>query len=133
MEFTNLNKACPKDSCPLPPIDQLADAMAGHKLLSFIDAYSRYNQIPMYEPDEEHTSFIIGRGVYCYKAMSFSLKNAGATYQRLVNRMFKDLIRKSMEVYVNDMLVKSKIAGDHIEHLNQIFNILQKYQMKLNP
>ena len=87
----------------------------------------------MYEPNEEQTSFIIDRGLYYYKAMPFSLKIAGATYQRHVNGMFEDLIRKLMEVYVDDMLVKSKTAGGHIEHLNQIFNILQKYQMKLNP
>ena len=76
----NLNKACPKDSFPLPRIDQLVDAIAGHELLSFMDAYSGYNQIPMYEPDEEHTSFIIDLGFYCYKAMPFGLKNAGSTY-----------------------------------------------------
>ena len=87
----------------------------------------------MYEPNEEHTSFIIDWGLYCYKAMPFGFKNAGATYQRLVNRMLKDLIGKSMEVYVDDMLVKSKMAGDHIEHLNQMFNILRKYWRKLNP
>ena len=78
----------------------------------------------MYKPDEEHTSFIIDRGLYCYKAMPFGLKNAGQTYQRLVNEMSKDLIGKSMEVYVDEMLAKSKIAGDHIGHLNQMFNIL---------
>ena len=71
----------------------------------------------MYESDEEHTSFIIDRGLYCYKAMSFGLKNIGATYQKLVNMMFKDLIGKSVEVYVDNMLVKSKMAGDHTEHL----------------
>ena len=71
--------------------------------------------------------------VYCYKAMSFGLKNARATNQRFVNRMVKDLIRKSMDVYMDDMLVKSKMAGDHIEHLNQMFNILLKYWTKLNP
>ena len=87
----------------------------------------------MYEPDEEHTSFIIIRGIYCYKETPFGLKNIGATYQRLVNRMFKYLIGKSMEVYIDDMLVKSKTVGDHIEHLNQMFNILRKYRMKLNP
>ena len=97
-----------------------------------MDAYSGYNQIPMYETDEEHTSFITDRGIYYYKAMPFGLKNARATYQRLVNGMFKDLIGKSMEVYVDDMLVKSKMEEDHIEHLNQIFDILRKYQMKLN-
>ena len=78
----------------------------------------------MYKPDEEHTSFITDRCFYCYKAMPFSLNNAGATYQRLMNKMFKDVIGKSMEVYVGDMLVKSKIARYHIEHLNQMFNIL---------
>ena len=71
----------------------------------------------MYELDEEHTSFIIDRMLYCYKTMQFGLKNTGATYQRLVNMMFKDLIRETMEVYVNDMLVKSKVEKDHIEHL----------------
>ena len=132
IDFTNLNKTCPKDNFPLPRIDQLIDVMAGYKLLSFMDAYSGYNQISKYEMDEEHTSFNTNRGLYCYKAMSFSLKNAGVTYQRLVNGMFKDLIRKSMEVYMDGMLVKSKMAGDHIEYLNQMFNILRKYQMKLN-
>ena len=98
--------------------------MAGHELLSFIDAYSRYTQIPTYEPDEEHTLFITDRGLYCYKAMPFSLKSAGATYQRLVNKMFKDLMGKSMEIYMDDMLVKSKMARDHTEHLKQMFDIL---------
>ena len=97
-----------------------------------MDAYSRYNQIPMYEPNEEHTSFITDQGLYCYKAMPFDLKNAGTTYQRLVNEMFKDLIGKSMEVNVDNMLVKSKTTGDHIGHLNQMFNILQEYWMKFN-
>ena len=72
----------------------------------------------MYEPDEEHTSFITDRGLYYYKAMSFGLKNAGVTYQRLVNRIFKDLMGNSMEVYVHVMLVNSKTTGDHIEHPN---------------
>ena len=124
INFTNLNKACPKDSFPLPQMDRLVDATIKHELLSFMDVYSGYNQIPMYEPDEEHTFFITDRGLYYYKVMSFGLKNARATYQRLVNMMFKDLIGKSMEVYVDNMLVKSKIAGDHVEHLKQMFNIL---------
>ena len=89
MDFTDLNKACPKDSFPLQRIDQLVDATLGHALLSFMDAYSRYNQIPMHVLDQEHTSFITDCRLYCYKVMPFSLKNAGATYQRLVNMMFK--------------------------------------------
>ena len=81
----------------------------------------------MYEPNKEHISFITDRGFYCYKVMSFGLKNVGATYQRLVNMMFKDLIEKTMEVYVDDMLVKSRMVGDHVEHLGQMFEILRKY------
>ena len=95
----------------------MVDAIAGYELLSFMDAYSGYNQIPMYELDEEHTSFIIDRGLYCYKAMSFSLTNKRATYQRLVNAMFKDLIGKTVEVYVDCLLVKSRTTSDHVEHL----------------
>ena len=89
-----------------------------------MDVYSEYNHILMSEPDEECISFISDRGLYCYKAMPFGLENTGVTYQRLVNGMFKDLIGKSMEDYMDNMLVKSKIAGDHREHLNQMFNIL---------
>ncbi|XP_074356686.1 uncharacterized protein LOC141696444 [Apium graveolens] len=133
VDFTDLNKACPKDSFPLPRIDQLVDATAGHALLSFMDAYSGYNQIPMYGPDQEHTSFITDRGLYCYIGMPFGLINVGATYQRLVNKMFKRQIGKTMEVYVNDMLVKSKRAEDHIADLAEMFHILRKYRMKLNP
>lgn len=79
VDFTDLNKACLKDSFPLPRIDQLVDATAGHELLSFMDAYSGYNQIRMHQPDQEHTSFLIDQGLYCYREMPFSLKNAGAT------------------------------------------------------
>ncbi|XP_074351545.1 uncharacterized protein LOC141690665 [Apium graveolens] len=121
------------DSFPLPRIDQLVDATAGHALLSFMDAYSGYKQIPMYGPDQEHTSFITNRGLYCYIGMSFGLINTGATYQRLVNKMFKRQIGKTMEVYVDDMRVKSKRAEDHITDLAEMFHILRKYRMKLNP
>ena len=98
-----------------------------------MDAYSGYSQIPMHVPNQEHTSFITDHGLYCYMVMPFGLKNAGATYQRLVNIMFKEPISKTMEVYVDDMLVKSKVASDHISHLADTFNILRTYCMKLNP
>ena len=75
VDFTDLNKACPKDSFPLPRIDQLVDSTAGHKLLSFMDAFSRYNQILMDEEDQEKTSFVTNQGLYCYKVMPFGLKN----------------------------------------------------------
>ncbi|XP_024030694.1 uncharacterized protein LOC112094325 [Morus notabilis] len=133
VDFSDLNKACPKDSFPLPQIDQLVDATAGHDLLSFMDAYSGYNQIPMLDCDEEHTAFVTDRGLYCYKVMPFGLKNAGATYQRLVNKMFTGQIGKSMEVYVDDMLVKSKKTEDHVEDLRRMFGVLRAYKMKVNP
>ena len=80
VDFTDLNKTCPKDSYPLPRIDQLVDSTVGHQLLSFMDAFSGYNQIKMDEADQEKTSFITSQGLFCYKVMPFSLKNAGATY-----------------------------------------------------
>ena len=133
VDFTNLNKACPKDSFPLPRIDQLVDMTSGHVLLSFMDAYLGYNQIPMHVPNQEHTSFITDHGLDCYKLMLFGLKKAEATYQRLVNMMFKEQIGKIMEVYVEDMLVKSKTAADHVTHLSDSFAVLKRYRMKLNP
>ena len=133
IDFTDLNKACPKDSFPLPHIDMMVDATAGHELLSFMDAFSGYNQILMHPNDQEKTSFITERGTFCYKVMPFGLKNAGATYQRLVNRMFADMLGKTMEVYIDDMLVKSLAAENHLDHLKQAFQVLEKYNMKLNP
>uniref|UniRef100_A0A2N9F9R7 Uncharacterized protein n=1 Tax=Fagus sylvatica TaxID=28930 RepID=A0A2N9F9R7_FAGSY len=133
VDFTDLNKACPKDSFPLPRIDQLVDSTAGHKLLTFMDAFSGYNQIVMDEGDQEKTSFITSRGLFCYKVMPFGLKNAGATYQRLMNRMFHDQIGRNVEVYVDDMLVKSKEEDGHLDDLRETFQTLRKYQMKLNP
>ena len=79
MDFTDLNKACPKDSYPLPCIDQLVDLTAGHQLLSFMDAFSGYNQIKMDEADQEKTSFLTSQGLFCYNVMPFDLKNAGAS------------------------------------------------------
>ena len=108
IDFTNLNHACPKDNFPLPRIDQLVDSTTGHELLTFMNAFSGYNQIRMNEEDQEKTTFVTSQGLYYYKVMLFSLKNAGATYQRLVNHMFNKQIRRNMKVYVDDMLVKSK-------------------------
>ena len=133
VDFTNLNEACPKDSYPLSRIDQLVDSTAGHQLLSFMDAFSGYNQIKMDETDQEKTSFITSQGLFCYKVMSFGLKNAGATYQRLVNHMFRPQIGQNVEVYVDDILVKSVDEGSHLDDLQETFETLRRYKMKLNP
>ena len=133
VDFTDLIQTCPKDSFPLPRIDQLVDSTAGHKLLTFMDAFSGYNQIQMAEEDQEKTAFVTSQGLYCYKVMPFGLKNAGVTYQRLVNQMFKKQIGNNVKVYVDDMLVKSKENEDHLDDLEETFNTLKQYNMKLNP
>ena len=88
IDFTDLNKACPKDIYPLPQVDVLIDSTAQHQLLSLMDVFSGYNQIKMDEADQEKTSFVTSKGILCYKVMLFSLKNASATYQRLITKMF---------------------------------------------
>ena len=103
VDYTDLNDACPKDSFPLPHIDQIVDASAGHGMLSFLDAFLGYHQIPMQPPDAEKTSFITPHGLFCYNVMPFRLKNVRATYQRLVTKMFQPLLGKTMEVYIDDM------------------------------
>ena len=133
VDYTDLNDACLKDSFPLPRIDQIVDASAGHSMLSLLHAFSRYHQIPMHPPNTEKTSFITPHGLYCYNVMPFDLKNAEATYQRLVTKMFRTLLNSTMEVYIDDMLVKSKQRPDHVVHLQQTFDLLREYGMKLNP
>ncbi|CAL8161974.1 unnamed protein product [Prunus armeniaca] len=83
--------------------------------------------------DVEDTAFITDRGLYCYRVMPCGLKNAGATYQRLVNRMFVQLLGQSIVVYVDDMLVKSHTTCQHVDRLNKVFAILRQYKMRLNP
>ena len=119
--FRDLNKASSKDDFPLPHIDILVDNTVGHALLSFMDGFSVYNQIKMVPEDMEKTSFIASQGTYCYKAMPFGLKNAGATYQRAAATLQNDLIHKEVEVYVDDMIVKSKDREGHIPALRKFF------------
>ncbi|KAM1538441.1 hypothetical protein ACFX10_003357 [Malus domestica] len=132
VDYTDLNKGCLNDSFPLPFIDRLIDSTTRYELLSFMGTYSGYNQILMNPLDQEHIAFTTDRGLYCYKVMPFGLKNAGATYQILVNSMFAEQIGKNMEVYVDDMLVKSKHANQHITDLFETFTILKRYRMRLN-
>ena len=121
------------DSYPLPQIDTMADSTARHELLSFMDAFSGYNQIKMKEEDQERTSFVTSQGLFCYKVMPFGLKNAEATYQRLMNKMFAHQIGRNVQVYIDDMLVKSLREKDHLNNLQETFDTLRSYNMKLNP
>jgi hypothetical protein len=110
-DYTNLNKACPKVPYPLPRIDQVVDSTTGCETLSFLDAYSGYHKITMKEADQLALSFIAPFGAYCYVTMPFGLKNTGATYQRCMNRCFDELIGDIVEVYIDDIIIKSRKAN----------------------
>ena len=133
IDYTDLNEICPKDSFSLLKINQLVDVTSDHRLLSFIDAFAGYNQIWIASEDEEYTVFVTDKDIYCYKVMPFSLKNTGATYPQLVNKIFKVQIGQNMKVYMDDMLVKSLQTTDHVRNLKEAFATLRRYQIKLNP
>ena len=122
IDYSDLNKACPKDAYPLPNIDKLIDNYAGFKLLSFMDAYSSYNQIPMAKTEKIYTAFMTESGNYHYNVMPFGLKNLGAAYQRMMNKVFKSKIGDMLEVYMDDMIVKSQEEVDHTLHLRKVFD-----------
>ena len=98
-----------------------------------MDAYYRYNQIKMYPPDEDKTSFITDRGIYYYKVMLFDLMNIGANFQRMVNKVFRKQIEHTMLVYINDMLMKSLQCVDYMQYLSEALDCLLKYKVRLNP
>ncbi|WKA03681.1 hypothetical protein VitviT2T_021780 [Vitis vinifera] len=132
VDFKDLNKASPKDDFPLPHIDLLVDSTAGHSMLSFMDGFSGYNQILRAPKDMEKTTFIIEWGTYYYKVMPFRLKNAEATYQRAITTLFHDMMHRDIEVYVDDMIVKSRGRVDHLEALERFFERIRKFRLRLN-
>ena len=133
VDYTDLNKACPKDSYPLPTIDRLVDGAAGHHILNFLDAYSGYNQIQMHPADRKKMAFMTDCDNFYYEVMPFGLKNAGATYQRLMDHVFHDMIGRNVEVYVDDIVVKSDSGKQHIADLKEVFQALRQHRMRLNP
>nr|XP_043611691.1 uncharacterized protein LOC122583338 [Erigeron canadensis] len=133
VDFTDINKACPKDCYPLPEIDWKVESLVGFRLKCFLDAYKGYHQIQMHLDDEDKTAFYMSEGIFCYKRMPFGLKNAGATYQRLVDRAFGRQIGRNLEVYVNDMVIKSRSEEDMFVDIEETFKTLRSINMKLNP
>jgi hypothetical protein len=133
VDYTDLNKHCPKDPFGLPQIDQVIDSTAGCDLLCFLDSYSRYHQIAIKEEDQEKTTFITLFGAYCYTTMSFGLKNVGATYQRAIQACFKRQLNKNVEAYVDDVVVKTRNSSTLIDDLEETFASLREYRWKLNP
>ncbi|XP_073049611.1 uncharacterized protein [Primulina eburnea] len=125
VDFRDLNKACPKDCYHLPRIDQLVDSTAGHQYLCMLDAYQGYHQIPLAVEDQDKVSFITSEGTFCYVVMPFGLKNAGATYQRLMDRVFSEQVGRNVEVYVDDIMVKSKDSSQLVPDLVETFATLK--------
>ena len=133
VDYTDLNKHYPKDPFGLPRIDEVVDSTTACELLSFLDCYSGYHQISLKEEDQIKTSFITPFGAYCYKTMSFGLKNARATYQRAIQMCLDQQIGHNIEAYIDDVVVKTKTADNLIADLEETFANLNKYRWKLNP
>nr|ABF93468.1 retrotransposon protein, putative, unclassified [Oryza sativa Japonica Group] len=133
IDYTDLNKACPKDPYPLPRIDQIVDSTAGCDLLCFLDAYSGYHQIRMAREDEEKTAFITPIGTYCYTTMPFGLKNAGPTFQRTTRISLGSQIGRNVEAYVDDLVVKTRNQETLLSDLAETFESLRSARIKLNP
>ena len=100
--------------------------------MSFLDAFQGYHQIPLALEDQEKTVFVTPTGNYHYKVMPFNLKNAGSTYQRMMTRIFEPQLGKSIKIYVDDMVVKSKVVSEHLGDLDNTFNVLKKHKLHLN-
>ncbi|GJR58271.1 reverse transcriptase domain-containing protein [Tanacetum coccineum] len=133
VDFKDLNKACPKDGYPLPEIDWKVESLYGFPFKCFLDAYKGYHQIKMTKEDEEKTTFITSQGIFCYSKMPFSLRNVGATYQRLVDKAFHKQIGRNLEVYVDDLVIKSRTKDEIIRYIKETFKTLKDINMKLNP
>jgi hypothetical protein len=133
IDYTDLNKHYPKDPFPLPHIDQVVDSTAGSVLLCFLDCYSGYHQIALHPDDEDKTAFITPHGIYCYKVMNLGLKNAGATYQKAIQKCLKSQIGKNVEAYVDDVVVKTTEEDKLIADLTETLANLREFKWKLNP
>nr|GEZ48225.1 reverse transcriptase domain-containing protein [Tanacetum cinerariifolium] len=133
VDFTDLNKACLQDCYPLPEIDWKVESLCGYHFKCFLDAYKGYHQIQLAAADEEKTAFHPGQEVYCYTKMPFGLKNAGTTYQRLMDKAFESQIGRNIEVYMDDLVVKSHTETEMVRDIEETFQTLHKINMKLNP
>ena len=132
VDFRDLNKACPKNNFSLPHVDVIIGSATSSVMYSFMDGFLGYNQIMMAVMDKIKTAFITEWGTYCYKVMPFGLKNAGATYQRVATALFHDMMHKEVEVYLDDMIVKSEKREGHFEALDKFLVRLEKYNPRLN-
>jgi hypothetical protein len=135
IDFRDLNRATPKDEYPMPIADILINDALGHRVISFLNGNASYNQIFMAEEDMSKTAFICPGfvGLFKWVVMIFGLKNAGATYQRAMNLIFHDLIGMIMEVYIDDIVIKSAAHKAHLAGLHLAFERMRRYGLKMNP
>ena len=127
IDYTSLNKACPKDPFALPRIDQVIDSTARCKLLSFLDAYSGYHQIKLNPADRLKTAFIMPFGAFCYLTMTFGLRNAGATFQRCMQKCHLKQLGRNAHVYMDDVVVKTEKHGTLLEDPKETFENLRQF------
>jgi hypothetical protein len=135
MDFRDLNRATTKDEYPMPAAEMLINVATGNKIISFMDGNAGYNQIFMALKDIHKTAFRVPGvvGLFEYVVMTFGLKNVGATYQRAINYIYHDLINKLVEIYIDDIVVKSTSTGGHLEDLRQVFERTKRFRLKMNP
>ncbi|GJS59383.1 reverse transcriptase domain-containing protein [Tanacetum coccineum] len=133
VDFKDLNNACPKDCYLLPEIYWKVESLCGYPFKCFLDAYKGYHQIKMEKEDEEKTAFITSQWIFCYSKISLGLKNVGSTYQRLVDKAFQKQIGRNLEVYVDDLVIKSRTEEEIIRDITETFKTLRQINMKLNP
>ena len=132
VDFMDLNKVYLKDLFPVPRIDQLVDATVRHPQMSFLDAFQMYHQIPLALSDQKKIAFQAPTGNYNYCEMPFGRRNVGSTYQRMVTRMFQSQIDRTMEAYIDDMVIKSRQVEEHLADLGEVFSVLRKHKLRLN-
>ena len=133
IDFTDLNKACPKDDFPLPRIDKVVDDAANSQLMSLLDCFSRYLHIWMKKEDEEKTSFTTPYGTYCFVRMPEGLKNAGQSFSRMSSIVLGPQLTRNMLAYVDDIVVTSVETKNHMADLAETFGIIRKANLSLNP
>jgi hypothetical protein len=132
IDFTSLNKACPKDNFPLPRIDKIVDSAAGCEVMSLLDCFSDYHQIYMKEEDKASTSFITPFGTYCFIRMPEGLKNAGSTFSHLTKTVLESQVGCNIFTYVDDIVVASKNKEDHLADLTETFANMWDARLHLN-
>ena len=135
VDFRDLNAVTPKDMYVMPISNMLVDSTANNELLSFMDGFSEYNQILIVVDDLSKTAFRCpdSLGKFEWLVMPFGLKNAGATYKRVMNAIFHDMLGHHMGIYIDDIVVKSKKVDEHVNHLRKSFERMKLHQLKLNP